>query len=637
MAVNKTINKRTNTHGAMRNCIEYVLRQDKTGELLTYVTGPYCHDEINYDLVYRTFLEEKKMWNKDSGRMYAHNIISWHKDEQITLEQAFEFGKEFAEKWFSGFQTLVAVHKDKEHIHCHLVTNSVSYEDGRKLHNTRNDLERMKQLTNQMCRERGLTVAEKGKHFDGSQIEKGEVIAWSKDKYNLFRQQVKDSFVADCAMAVLKALENCISKEKFIEKMKQFGWNVNWTEKRKHITFQNQDGKKCVTAICLKHFIWISVRRDWRMNLMEIGKNPELQPTETAEQPKNSETITESLTQPSQTPEESPIKLKVERDILVQSFEKAKEFMRTQKKQIQTLEEEKRMILSDRQKLREEVRKSTVEIQRLTTELSETQKLNQSLQQSNDDLRNRNGLKSRKEQEQLEEEIKDVRDQNSKLQIQVNKSSVEAVDEAQKKQKEAEKKMEQAETKARNEKKRAEMEIRKAKKEVKVRTEKMRDTEYFWGMGYITVILFVIIQNGAFQNDFIDFFRTPFMWYFQFCEWLAHPTYDNGFNQKIAYTCGEAWVIRILAIVAVLLIVVIIMAIIMEIIKIYKKMWDKISQMFLIGSLSGIAVLGDVIREYLPVNLILTFGFINVGIMLLKMYFQKKFEEKSLYADNYYD
>ena len=254
MAVNKTINKRTNTHGAMRNCIEYVLRQDKTSELLTYVTGPYCHDEINYDLVYRTFLEEKKMWDKDSGRMYAHNIISWHKDEQITPEQALEFGKEFAENWFSGFQTLVAVHKDKDHIHCHLVTNSVSYEDGRKLHNTKKDLERMKQLTNQMCRERGLSVAEKGKHFDGSQIEKGEVIAWSKDKYNLFRQQVKDSFVADCAMAVLKALENCISKEKFIEKMKQFGWNVNWTEKRKHITFQNQEGKKVRDSNLFKTF-----------------------------------------------------------------------------------------------------------------------------------------------------------------------------------------------------------------------------------------------------------------------------------------------------------------------------------------------------------------------------------------------
>ena len=362
------------------------------------------------------------------------------------------------------------------------------------------------------------------------------------------------------------------------------------------------------------------------MNLIEIGKKPEIQPIGIAEQPKNSETTTESLTQQSQMPEESSIKLKVERDILVQSFEKAKEFMRTQKKQIQTLEEEKQTILSDRQRLREEVRKSTVEIQRLTTELSETQKLNQSLQQSNDDLRNRNGLMSRSEQEQLEEEIRDVQDQNSKLQIQVNKSSVEAVDEAQKKQKEAEKKIEQAESKARNEKKRAELEIRKAKKEVKDRTESMKSIEYFWGMGYITVVLFAILQNGAFQHDFIDFFMAPFMWYVRFCKWLVYPTYDNGFNQKIAYTGGEVWVIRILAIVAVLFIMGIIMVIIMETIKQYKKMWNEISQMFLIGSLSGIAVLGDVTRKYLPVNLILLFILINMGIMLLRIYLRKKFD-----------
>ena len=542
MAINKTINKRTNTHGAMRNCIEYVLRQDKTGELLTYVTGPYCHNEINYDLVYRTFLEEKKMWDKDSGRMYAHNIISWHKDEQITLEQAFEFGKEFAEKWFSGFQTLVAVHKDKEHIHCHLVTNSVSYEDGRKLHNTRKDLERMKQLTNQMCRERGLTVAEKGKHFNGSQIEKGEVIAWSKDKYNLFRQQVKDSFVADCAMAVLKGLENCISKEKFIEKMKQFGWNVNWTEKRKHITFQNQDGKKVRDSNLSKTF-HLDISKEGLEN--EFNGNRE--------------------------------KSRVAADRDSRAAEELRNYYR-----------ELDAAITDTRGITDQAQSGEGYS---CTEFRESERVHANTEKADTDT-------GRRETDDL---------------------------------------IRQAETKARNEKKRAELEIRKAKKEVKARTEKMRDTEYFWGMGYITVILFVIIQNGAFQNDFIDFFRTPFMWYFQFCEWLAHPTYDNGFNQKIAYTCGEAWVIRILAIVAVLLIVVIIMAIIMEIIKKYKKMWDKISQMFLIGSLSGIAVLGDVIREYLPVNLILTFGFINVGIMLLKMYFQKKFEEKSLYADNYYD
>ena len=60
--------------------------------------------------------------------------------------------------------------------------------------------------------------------------------------------------------------------------------------------------------------------------------------------------------------------------------------------------------------------------------------------------------------------------------------------------------------------------------------------------------------------------------------------------------------------------------------KTIQKMWDEISQMFLIGSLSGIAVLGEVIREFLPVNLILLFGFINMGIMLLRMYLRKKFD-----------
>lgn len=48
-------------------------------------------------------------------------------------------------------------------------------------------------------------------------------------------------------------------------------------------------------------------------------------------------------------------------------------------------------------------------------------------------------------------------------------------------------------------------------------------------------------------------------------------------------------------------------------------MWDEISQMFLIGSLSGIAVLGDVIRGYLPVNLILIFLIINAGLVLLRI------------------
>ena len=176
--------------------------------------------------------------------MYAHNIISWHKDEEISLEEAVDFGLEFASNWFDGFQTLIAVHQDRDHIHVHLVTNTVSYEDGRKLHNTRKDLERMKQLTNEMCMERGLSVASKGKNFYGEDLEEGHVRAWSKDKYHLLANESKDSYLTDCGLAVLDSMEQCESKEQFISNMRKRGWKVIWKDSRKNITFENEEGKK---------------------------------------------------------------------------------------------------------------------------------------------------------------------------------------------------------------------------------------------------------------------------------------------------------------------------------------------------------------------------------------------------------
>ena len=47
------------------------------------------------------------------------------------------------------------------------------------------------------------------------------------------------------------------------------------------------------------------------------------------------------------------------------------------------------------------------------------------------------------------------------------------------------------------------------------------------------VVIKAIVQNGAFQNDLIDFFRIPLMWYVRFCDWLVYPTYDNGYFTNV--------------------------------------------------------------------------------------------------------
>lgn len=266
MAINKVVNKSTKSHGAMRNVIEYVLRDDKVKQGFVEVTGPYAAETINYDDIYRTWLEEKKLWDKDSGRMYAHNIISFHKDEVVTPAEVLEIGKEFADRFFSGHQCVIGVHQDKDHLHCHIVTNSVSYIDGLKLHQTKRDLEQQKEYTNNLCLERGLSVAEKGHHFDGSKIEVGEITAWSKDKYNLLINDSKKSFVAECAIALMEVVPESTSREDFISGMEERGWSVQWEDKRKHIVFQNQNGDKVRDSNIEKTFSGMEINKEVLLN-----------------------------------------------------------------------------------------------------------------------------------------------------------------------------------------------------------------------------------------------------------------------------------------------------------------------------------------------------------------------------------
>ena len=356
------------------------------------------------------------------------------------------------------------------------------------------------------------------------------------------------------------------------------------------------------------------------MNLMEIGKNPEILKSETAEQPKNLQIITENLTQPSQLPEESPIKLKVERDLLMQSFERAKEFMRTQKKQIQMLEEEKQTILSDRQRLREEVRKSTVEIQCLTTELSETQKLNQSLQQSNDDLRNRNGLKSRSEQELLEEEIKDVRDQNSKLQIQVNQSSVEAVEQAQQKQEEAEKKVRTIQCQYNKLQENEETMKEKADQKIKSLKQEMKEKTSFWQMVYIIFLVFEMIKSTVVQNDLFACIKVPIRVWCRYVEWVIRPSELNILGEKEYFSTEWSWCLRVMAIVIVVGIVIAGEMFVLKKIEQYRRVWDKYSIRLIVVSLEMIIISGDALRRFMPINLVVLFGMINIAVMEIRIY-----------------
>ena len=257
----------------MRNVLEYVLRDEKVKEGYVEVAGPYPGENITYDGLYQDWLSEKQLWEKDSGRMYVHNVISFHKDEQVTPEQVLEIGKAFAERFFSGHQYLVTVHQDRDHLHCHIVTNTVSFIDGKKLHQSKNDLEKQKEFTNKLCLERGLTVTEKGHRFDGTVIEQGEITAWSKDKYNLLINDSRKSFVAECALAIMEVVPQSASREEFIAGMEERGWSVQWEDSRKHIVFRDSDGNKVRDTNIEKTFAGIKANKEDLIHEFERQKD----------------------------------------------------------------------------------------------------------------------------------------------------------------------------------------------------------------------------------------------------------------------------------------------------------------------------------------------------------------------------
>ena len=271
------------------------------------------------------------------------------------------------------------------------------------------------------------------------------------------------------------------------------------------------------------------------MNLIEITKGCEPKQNEQTEQMKSLPDITDKWKQLAKDQAASLELVTEERDELQVRNQKMNEFIQKFQERTHKLKMEKQNLFFENHEMQDEIRKLNDEIHRLTTELSETQKLNRSLQQSNDDLRNRNGLKSRSEQEQLEEEIKDVRDRNSKLQIQVNQSSVEAVEQAQQKQEEAEKQARQAEYQAEREKKRADVEIQRARRKAKSEVEDMKERQFFWDWGYLCVIFFSLIQNGAFQSDVLQLIMLPVNWCREYVTWFEQLDYMGYSTGEVAF------------------------------------------------------------------------------------------------------
>lgn len=143
---------------SLHNTIEYAKADFKT-EKQFYVSGVNCTPQNALQEMILT----KKHFGKEKGILAFHGFQSFAEGE-VTAEQAHQIGVRLAEElWGDKYEVLVSTHLNTKHYHNHFVLNSVSFVDGIKYRNTVENYAMMRALSDDLCREYGLSVLEEKK------------------------------------------------------------------------------------------------------------------------------------------------------------------------------------------------------------------------------------------------------------------------------------------------------------------------------------------------------------------------------------------------------------------------------------------------------------------------------------------
>ena len=159
MAITKILNIKEsegrNPASHLKNALEYIQNPDKTEECVL-VGGINCLP----DTAFEQMEETKNIFHKTGKRQGYHVIISFSPEEKVTAEQAMYVLEHFAKDVLGDdYEAVYAVHTDREHMHGHLIWNSVSITTGKKYNSPKGNWKNhLQPITNKYCDELGLSI-----------------------------------------------------------------------------------------------------------------------------------------------------------------------------------------------------------------------------------------------------------------------------------------------------------------------------------------------------------------------------------------------------------------------------------------------------------------------------------------------
>ena len=197
MAITKILNiqesEDRNPASHLKNALEYIQNPDKTEECIL-VGGINCLP----DTAFEQMEETKNIFHKTGKRQGYHVIISFSPEEKVTAEQAMYVLEHFAKDVLGDdYEAVYAVHTDREHMHEHLIWNSVSMTTGKKYNSPKGNWKNhLQPITNKYCDELGLSIMPAEYSRNPKNISRGK---WEKE------MSMKEIILRDAKMCAYAA------------------------------------------------------------------------------------------------------------------------------------------------------------------------------------------------------------------------------------------------------------------------------------------------------------------------------------------------------------------------------------------------------------------------------------------------
>lgn len=143
----------------LKRAIEYIMNPEKTNNQKYVKVNQALHvNQINSEQIYERMLHTKRIFGKEWGRQGYHFIISFADQNHITPEEAVQIIDEIQKEYLKdAYECVYAVHDNTEHLHGHLIFNSIDCVKGMKYHYKKGDWEKdILPCVNKVCKKWGL-------------------------------------------------------------------------------------------------------------------------------------------------------------------------------------------------------------------------------------------------------------------------------------------------------------------------------------------------------------------------------------------------------------------------------------------------------------------------------------------------